>query len=143
MADAASVGVCENDSIVFRKETEVTKIKVWVGSLIIGNGGAVEDTRMPVEFEGEEVAHLGSFGDHRGGISDTRGRNETLYTTDDGKLIAHVEQWSHWQGEPNIERLQEIKQTDLEPGGEFEQLGVKAKMSRSMTVDEALGRGQK
>ena len=114
-------------------------IKVYVGSVVVMNGGAQQDTRRAVEFEGEKLAQVTEYGEGRnGGLTDTRGTTETLYKTSDGRLVVHVDDWSRWQGEPNTETLVEVTVEDLGPDGEHWQLGEKAGFGRPMTLDEVL-----
>jgi YD repeat-containing protein len=109
-------------------------IEVCVGSIVAGGSNQV------VEFVGEQLAQRTEYGAGRiGGITDTRGVTETLYRTDDGRLIVHVDKWSRWRGEPNTETLHVVTEEDLQPGGRFEFLGVEAGMGRPLTLDEALG----
>ena len=114
-------------------------IEVHVGSIVTGNSGQQNDTRRPVEFTGERVASHReySFGP-RGGITDTRGVTETLYKTEDDRLIVHVDDWSRWQGEPSTEQIHEVTEADLQAGGRFERLGFEAGYGRALTLDEAL-----
>ena len=115
------------------------KQTVYVGSITSGSSGIVQDNRRPVEFEGEEIAQRTEYGLGRdGATTDTRGVTETLYRTADGRLVVHVEDWSHWQGEPTTESLIQVEQADLEPGGRFEALGWEAGLGRPLTLDEAL-----
>ncbi|MBN1975946.1 MAG: hypothetical protein JW918_00970 [Anaerolineae bacterium] len=114
-------------------------IRVSVGTYTVGNGNIVQDNLRPVEFEGEKLAEVKSYGTGRGGgPTDTRGITETLYKTADGRLVVYVEDWSHWQGEPNTYSLHEVTEADLGPNGRFETLGREAGMGRPLTIDEAL-----
>jgi hypothetical protein len=116
-------------------------IKLYIGTIQSNSGGIVQDTRRPVEFVGEELACRTEYGTGRnGGITDTRGVTETLYKTDDGRLIVHVEAWSHWQGEPTTEQLHEVSEADLQAGGRFEALGFEAGFQDALTLDQALER---
>jgi len=115
-------------------------ITVYVGSVVAGSSGQVNDTRREVQFEGEELAHYTEYGAGREGvgITDTRGVTETLYKTADGRLVVHVDDWSRWQGEPSTESLHQATEADLGPGGRFEALGAKSGFGRALTIDEAL-----
>jgi len=114
-------------------------VKVWVGATVAGNSGQVNDDRRVVEFDGEELAERTEYGAGRaGGITDTRGITETLYRAADGRLIVHVRDWSHWQGEPTVETLHEVNEADLGPTGRFSQIGYEAGFGRPLTLDEAL-----
>ena len=73
-----------------------------------------------------------------GGITSTRGTTQTLYRTADGRLVVHVREWSHWQGEPDVYTLREVTAEDLSVNGRFEALGREAGMGHALTLDEAL-----
>lgn len=114
-------------------------IQVHIGTVQTASGGVVQDTRRPVEFVGDELASWAEYGLGRGGaITDTRGVTETLYRTEDGRLIVHVDAWSRWQGEPTTETLHEVEEADLRAGGCFEQLGFSAGYQDALMLDEAL-----
>ena len=114
-------------------------ITIQVGSIVSGNSGQTNDSRRDIVFVGEKMASHTEYGEGRdGGITDTRGVTETLYRTEDGKLIVHVEDWSRWQGEPNTESLQEVTEADLSPTGNYAALGADAGMGRPLTLEEAL-----
>ena len=118
------------------------KITVYVGQVVVMSNGAQQDTRRPVTFEGEKLGEYREYGQGRdGGPTDTRGTIETLYRASDGRLVVHSNDWSNWQGEPNTETLQEVTPADLQPGGDFEDLGDACGMGRPLTLDEALSRG--
>lgn len=114
-------------------------ITVYVGQVVGMSGGAQQDTRREVRFEGEKLGTYREYGEGRNGSpTDTRGTTETLYKTADGRLVAHVEEWSHWQGEPNTETLHEVKERDLKPGGRFYDLALACDLGRPLTLAEAL-----
>ena len=114
-------------------------IKVEIGTVQGSSGGLTRDTRRTVEFIGEELGTYSEPGEGRdGGITDTRGRVETLYRTNDGRLVVHVEDWSHWVGEPTTCNLQVVSEADLGPAGRFAFLGAEAGLGRPLTLDEAL-----
>ena len=122
-----------------RKGKQVETVKVYIGSVQASSGGLTLDTTKAVEFEGEAIASYSEPGTGRdGGVTDTRGTRETLYRTADGRLVAHGESWSHWQGEPTGYGLHEMDWADLQPGGRFERLGDVAGYGRPLTLDEAL-----
>ena len=103
-------------------------IKLNIGS----ENEKVKNTR-PVEFEGENLAERREYeGD------DTRGTDETLYSTPDGRFIVYEESWSKWQGEYNNYSLHEVHINDLGINGWFEALGRIAGFGRPLTLDEAL-----
>jgi len=114
-------------------------VKLWIGTEQHMRDGRTQDLTRPVEFEGEELAKLITFGDHKGSPTDTRGITETLYRTEDGRLVVYVEEWSRWQGEANHYDLIEATEGDLGATGRFETLGREAGFGRSLTLDEALG----
>ena len=109
------------------------EITLYVGT-VTAPRGFVQDRRRPVVFRGEKVAELSWLT----GNDDTRGVNQTLYRTEDGRLVVYVEEWSRWQGEPSRYRLYQVTEVDLDVGGEFEDLGREAGMARPLTLDEAL-----
>lgn len=115
-------------------------ITVLVGRIEALRNGATQDLTREVQFEGEELATYREYGtnDH-GKLTDTRGVAETLYRTSDGRLVVHIEDWSHWQGEPTTYTLQEVAEEDLAgPQALYEGLGIEAGLSRPLTLDEAL-----
>lgn len=116
------------------------KIKVYIGSVVTMNNGRTQDAQRLVVFEGEELGRLTMYGEdpRRGTITDTRGTTQTLYRTADGRLVVHSDNWSRWQGEPNVATLQAVTEADLQPGGEFEALGHESGFGRPYTLDEAL-----
>jgi hypothetical protein len=115
------------------------QITVYVGSVVVANNGHRQDDRVPVVFEGEELGSYTRYGAGRnGGLSDTRGVTETLYRTADGRLVAHVYNWSRWQGEPDTKQLCEVSEADLSPTGRFAELGHEAGFWNAMTLDQAL-----
>lgn len=117
-------------------------ITVYVGKVQSSTSGLIQDDRRLVEFAGEELATHKQFGtDERGNITNTRGVTQTLYKSDDGRLIVHQDDWSQWQGEPSTETLHEADRADFEPGGRFEGLGAEAGYQRALTLDEGLERG--
>ena len=119
----------------------MAEITVYVGSLVVLSNGAQQDTRKKVVFEGEE---LGTYREYSADprnperLSDTRGMTQTLYRAADGRLVVHTEEWSRWQGEPNTEWLTEVTEADLQPGGDFEDLGAACGLGRPLTLDEVL-----
>lgn len=116
----------------------MTEITVQVGSATTASGGVHQDNRREVKFAGVEVASRTEYGTHKGNVSDTRGVTETLYRTDDGRLVVHVKDWSRWQGEPSTYSLHEVSEADLGVGGRFEMLGAEAGYGRPLTLDEAI-----
>ena len=113
-------------------------VKLNIGTIQSLSSGGVQDLTRVVEFEAEKLAKYSEFGDQDGRPTDTRGTRETLYRTADGRLIVHVEDWSHWAGEPTTYSLHEATEADLGPNGKFESLGLEAGMGRPLTLEEAL-----
>lgn len=115
-------------------------ITVRIGSVVGMSGGQTQDNTREVQFVGEKLATRREYGysEHTGGITDTRGTDETLYRTEDGRLVVYVEDWSKWQGEPNRYSLVEVTEDDLGVNGRFEALGAEAGFGRPLTLDEAL-----
>ena len=68
----------------------------------------------------------------------TRGVTQTLYRTADGRLVVHVEEWSHFYGQQTFETLREVTEADLLPGGRFELPGMNSGFWTPLTLDEAL-----
>lgn len=120
------------------------KITVQIGSIVSGSSGQTNDNRRDVVFVGEQLAERTEYGTGRDGVSitDTRGRTETLYRTDDGRLVVHIKDWSRWQGEPSTYSLRQVTEDDLGPTGDLAELGAEAGMGRPMTLDEALGESE-
>ena len=113
-------------------------IKVLVGTVESGRGGISQDNTRLVEFEGEELGSTSEFGYEGDRLTNSRGVKETLYRARDGRLLVHICDWSHWQGEPTRFSLREISEDDLGPRGEFAFLGAEAGFGRPLTLDEAL-----
>ena len=111
-------------------------ITLQVGSEVVIDGHMQENLR-PVTFEGEKLGNRRWFTDDRG----TRGVDETLYRTADGRLVVYVENWSWWPGEPDSHKLVEVQPAALDVGGQFEMLGRACGMARPLTLDEALQGG--
>ncbi len=112
-------------------------ITLEVGTVVVGNG-FVQDDRQPVEFVGERLARRTVYGLEKGKPTDTRGVTETLYRTEDGRLVVYVENWSRWQGEASYYHLEQVDKADLDVDGRFEDLGRKAGLGRPLTLDEVL-----
>lgn len=112
--------------------------KVLIGTIESGSNFTQDNTREVV-FEGENLGGRNVFTgtDRNGNITDFRGTKETLYRAE-GKLIVHIENWSRWQGEPNIYSLKEITEDDLKPTGDYALLGQETGFGRPLTLDEAL-----
>ena len=115
------------------------KIKVWVGMIESSGNGLVHDDRTKeVEFFGEELASRTEPGTHNGRLSDTRGTDQVLYQSDDGRLLVHEKTWSHWQGESTTYSLYSATPAMLGPTGRFAELGVGTEYERPLTLDEAV-----
>ena len=116
-------------------------IKVRIGTVVGMSSGQTQDTTREVAFKGEELGSHREYGysDRTGGPTDTRGVTQTLYKTEDGRLVVYIESWSKWQGEPNVYSLREVTEADLDATGEFAALGAECGLGRALTLDEALG----
>jgi hypothetical protein len=110
------------------------KIRLTIGTRRTLQSGQPDDNLRPVEFVGEE---LGSFTAYHGD-NDTRGVTETLYETEDGRLVVHSADWTKWQGETSSYSIQEVEEEDLGPGGRFERLGFEAGYQDALSLDDAL-----
>ena len=115
-------------------------MRVMIGTIETANNGFTQDDRRTVEFIGEELGSLTSYDydSDKGCLTDTRGATETLYRTEDGRLIVHTSDWSRWQSEPSTERLHEIQDSDLQTGGQYERLGSECGFGKPLSLDEAL-----
>jgi len=122
------------------RQKTMTEIKVTVGSIQTdASGVSVRDTRRAVHFTGEKLGSYTEPGTGRDGRpTDTRGTIETLYRDQGERLIVHVEDWSHWQGEPTTYRLHEVTEADLSGRGQFARLGQECGYGRPLTLEEAL-----
>jgi hypothetical protein len=118
-------------------------VTVQVGSVVSGSSGQTNDNRYDVTFVGEKLASRTEYGTGHDGVTivDSRGVTETLFRAEDGRLIVHIEDWSHWQGEPSTYILRQVMADDLGPMGDFAALGAEAGLGRPMMLDEALGWG--
>lgn len=108
------------------------KITVNIGSYTVYSNHT-EDLLREVSFEGEELGSFETADDRH-----HRGTTETLYRTDDNRLVVHVNRWSQWQGEGDSMSLVEVIEDDLMPGGKYEFLGRISGFRRPLTLDEAL-----
>lgn len=113
----------------------LTKHRVDVGVFHRRNDGSADDDTLPVEFEGEQVAIY-----DRKDTDGTRGTKQKLFRLPDGRYVAHVENWSAWQGESDSYELFAVQEADLHPGGKWEHLGFAAGMWASLPLKEALKR---
>ena len=114
-------------------------ITLTIGTVVALDSGQVQDDRREVRFIGEKLAETRHFGrDRNGNLTDTRGEDHVLYRAEDGRYVVHETEWSRWRGEPTTERLIEVSEEDLKPGGAFDLLGAEAGFGRPLTLDEAL-----
>ncbi len=115
-------------------------IRLEIGSAVVSDSGRLLENWRPVEFEGEKLAEVNSYGTHprSGAPSNTRGTVQSLYRTADGRLVVHVYNWSRWQGEPDTKQLCEVSEADLSPTGRFAELGHEVGFWNAMTLDQAL-----
>jgi hypothetical protein len=113
---------------------------IRIGARGATTSGQSYDHARPAEFVAEELGRVIHYGlSDNGRVTDTRGVTETLYKTEDGRLLVFVENWSRWQGEEDSARLVEITPEDLGPTGRFAELGARAGLGRRpLTLDEAL-----
>ena len=106
-----------------RGGTNVEKQQVRIGGRL-GTGG--EGSLRLVEFVGEQLAT------RTVDVGNYESRTETLYKTDDGRFVVHVEDRVSFV-------LQEVTEMDLVGlNGRFEDLGREAGLWRPLTLDEAL-----
>jgi len=126
------------------RKSNMETVKLTIGSVqSSASGTATLDTTQDVEFQGELLAEHREPGTGRdGGPTDTRGTTTKLYRASDGRLIVHVKEWSHWQGEPTTWHLYQVTEGDLTGRGQFAPLGREAGYGRPLTLDEALQPGE-
>ena len=91
-----------------------------------------QDYGRTVEFEAERL------GEYAENDRNQYGRVETLYRSEDGRLIVAWRSWSAWQGEFDHFGLEVVSEADLGPGGRYEWLGRQSGFSRAVSLDEAL-----
>ena len=108
--------------------------KVQVGSVGTDRSGRSHGEYQDVEFKAEKLGETS----YLTGSDDTRGVEETLYRTEDGRLILYEYYWSRWQGESSTRRLFEVSEDELAPNGQYWRLGKEAGFGRPLTLDEAL-----
>ena len=114
------------------------KITVKIGT--IDTGDSIEqDLTREVEFVGEKLGSHTEYGYLNGRVVETRGVTRVLYRAEDGRLLIHINDWSHWVGEPDELSLQEVDEEELGPTGRFSFLGRECGLSRPLTLDEVLG----
>ncbi len=121
-----------------RPQPQSRWVELEIGTSICIDGRPQDDLR-PVRFMAEELGSIERLTDYRG----HRGERQTLYQVWTGKgeperYVVYVEEWSHWQGEPNFMRLLPATRADLDAGGVFERLGRVCGLARPLTLDEAL-----
>ena len=109
---------------------------VVIGSSTHSSGGHVHQRLRDVEFRAEL---LGSYSEPElCSGSPNRGTVYTLYCTAAEALVVHVTCWTHWQGETETFRLYSVTISDLQIGGEFEDLGNACGYGRPLTLAEAI-----
>jgi hypothetical protein len=59
-----------------------------------------------------------------------------VYRLEDGSLLVHTYEWSHWQGEHDTAKLHRVTDADLGPFGQFAAAGQDAGFGRPMTLGE-------
>lgn len=109
------------------------KVELQVGAVREVDKRTV-DSRRPVVFEAEKVGTFTTLTGNDG----TRGFDQALYKTGDGRLVVYTKDWSLWQGEATSYSLAEVTNDDLGVGGEYEALGRECGYGRPLTLDEAL-----
>jgi hypothetical protein len=114
------------------------KQQVWIGTVVATSGGITQDATRQVEFVADKLGARTEYDYDGERLTDTRGVTETLYRTEDDRLVVHVKDWSHWAGEPTTYSLHEVVAEDLQPGGDFEALGAECGFGRPLTLDEVL-----
>ena len=115
-------------------------VTVLIGDVTVGGGGVTLDDTRFVRFEARREAQLKIPGLGRDfKPTNSRGVIESLFVTASEGYIVHTEDFSHWQGEPTVYKLQSVELADLQPGGRFERLGAAAGLGRPLTLAEALG----
>ena len=140
--------MCDGDMVCYNRDAgsgrtqggeTVETIKLHIGTVERGNAFTQDNTRA-VEFVGELVMSRTEYGydDRTAKLSDTRGVTESLYKSEDGRLLVYTEDWSRWQGEPTTTSLHQVTEADLQIGGQYEALGHEAGYGRPLTLDEAL-----
>jgi hypothetical protein len=122
------------------RSDEMKTQTICVGSRTTLDTGEVQDLTRPVEFIGEKLASRTkySYSSLMDSPTNARGVTETLYKTEDGRLVVHVKKWSRSPGEPTEHGLCKVTEEDLGVNGRFEALGRKAGYGRPLTLDEAL-----
>ena len=90
--------------------------------------GRANDMRRPVEFEGEKLAEVTTYRQRKGSVTGPRRTTETLYRTEDGRLLVYAQEWSRCHGETEHHSMQQVMAEHLEPGGRFSALGRAAGM---------------
>jgi hypothetical protein len=119
-------------------DDQFEEIRLNIGWKRLISSGNLEEFLKPVAFRGRQLSELTTYE----GSDDSRGCTETLYEVDDGRLIVHISDWSNWQGESSYYNVEEVEESDLRPGGEFEQLGFESNLSDALSLDEALIRSE-
>jgi hypothetical protein len=112
-------------------------MEVLVGECWTNRNGCFIDERRPVVIDGRALAVITRCDD-----DGHRGVTQRLIEAAGGRLLVHVVDWSHYQGETSRYRLVEVSRDDLDLGGPFERLGRAAGLARPLSLDEALGLGR-
>ena len=92
--------------------------EIPIGSVRVVDGRRIERVRTR-RIQGNRLAAREETINDEG----TMGYAETLYYTDDRRLIVHVEHWSRLGGQMSTYSMVEISGSDLAAGGRFEVLG--------------------
>ena len=112
------------------------QVTVMVGSITTGNSGLTRDTTRDVNFTGERLGEYRQPGMHKGTISDSRGTIKTLYRTEDGRLIVHIQNWTRWVGEATSYTLHTVTLAELVK--EYPFLADACGLGQPLTLDQAL-----
>lgn len=110
------------------------KYTMKVGSYYADRSGRPHDDYQEVAFEADKVGEAA----YLTGSDDTRGVDQVLFKTPDGKLLVYEYYWTKWQGETSSRGLLEVEEGDLGPNGQYWRLGKGAGYGRPLTLEEAL-----
>jgi len=119
-------------------ESHYELISLLVGVVEADRIGRTYDRTRKVEFQGVLVAEADLPGYHNENVTDSRGTKQRLYRTEDGRHVVAVEEWSHWQGEPNTYALHQVTLAALKLGVVYPDLANAAGLLLPMTLDQAL-----
>ena len=98
-------------------------------------------TEIKVLVDIQGITHEVVFQGEKLGMSPMNMRRnwtETLYRTEDGRLIVHVHILPTTRDEQHGYGLHQVTESDLQAGGRYADLGAECGFASSMTLDEAL-----